>query len=49
MGCDVRLLPVSAIVIGKRHRQELGDLKALAASLEAGLLQPIGVPQSQDP
>ena len=40
---DIRLLPISQIKIGKRHRKALGDLAALAASIESGLLQPIGV------
>jgi hypothetical protein len=40
---NVRPLPISQIKIGTRHRKDLGDLEALAASLESGLLQPIGV------
>ena len=40
---DIRLLPVSQIKIGNRHRKDMGDLRDLAASIESGLLQPIGV------
>jgi AraC-like DNA-binding protein len=40
---EIRMLPISQIVIGDRHRKDLGDLNALAASLENGMLQPIGV------
>src|SRR5262249_47195850 len=37
-------LPIAAIKIGSRHRKDLGDLEALAASLAAlGQLQPIAV------
>jgi DNA modification methylase len=39
----IRLLPISEITIGNRHRKDLGDLHTLAASIENGLLQPIGV------
>ncbi len=45
---DIRLLPISQIKIGKRHRKALGDLAALAASIESGLLQPIGVTPEMD-
>ncbi len=39
---------ISAIKIGKRHRQDLGDLQSLADSIEAvGLLHPIVI-DSQD-
>lgn len=35
---------ISDIKIGERHRKEMGDLKALAASItETGLLQPVGI------
>ena len=40
---DTCLLPISQIKIGDRHRKDLGDLCDLAASIEKGLLQPIGV------
>jgi N6-adenosine-specific RNA methylase IME4 len=40
---DICLLPISEIKIGHRHRKDVGDLAALAASIESGLLQPIGV------
>ncbi len=40
---DIRLLPISQIKIGDRHRKDMGDLRDLAASIESGLLQPIGV------
>jgi DNA modification methylase len=43
MNHDILLLPISQIKIGDRHRNDLGDLTALAASMEKGLLQPIGV------
>jgi ParB-like chromosome segregation protein Spo0J len=37
-------MKIADITIGERHRKELGDLAALAASIEEfGLLQPIGV------
>ena len=37
-------LPLRAIVVGERHRQDLGDLSALTASIaERGLLHPIVV------
>ena len=38
-----RMLPISQIKIGDRHRKALGDLDSLAASIKKGLLQPIGV------
>jgi hypothetical protein len=35
-------VPIASIKIGRRHRQALGDIKALAASIkDLGLLQPI--------
>lgn len=35
-------IPVSQIVVGERHRKDLGDIDALASSIaEVGLLQPI--------
>jgi ParB-like chromosome segregation protein Spo0J len=40
---EIRMLPISQIVIGDRHRKDLGDLNGLAASIEQGLLHPIGV------
>jgi hypothetical protein len=40
---EIRMLPISQIKIGNRHRKDLGDLHDLAASIEKGLLQPIGV------
>jgi ParB family chromosome partitioning protein len=44
IGAYVATLPLSAIKVGSRFRQEHGDLDALAASIqELGLLQPIGV------
>jgi ParB-like chromosome segregation protein Spo0J len=37
-------VPVADIVIGERHRQDMGDLETLAESMrELGLLQPIGI------
>ena len=37
-------LPLSAINVSTRHRKDMGDLNALAASIKAvGLLHPIGV------
>jgi hypothetical protein len=39
---DIRLLAISEIKIGRRHRKDLGDLVALATSIDRGLLQPIG-------
>src|SRR4029077_10967395 len=43
LGSEVRDLPINQVDIGHRHRKDLGDLAALAASTERGLLQPIGV------
>ena len=48
MNNDTHSLPISQITIGKRHRKDLGDLAALAASIESGLLQPIGVTPEMD-
>ena len=43
-GAYVVTLPLDAIKVGARFRQDHGDLDALAASIKAiGLLQPIGV------
>jgi ParB-like chromosome segregation protein Spo0J len=37
-------VPVADIVIGERHRKDMGDLQSLAESMrELGLLQPIGI------
>ncbi|MBF0261189.1 MAG: ParB N-terminal domain-containing protein [Magnetococcales bacterium] len=37
-------LPIAEIKIGERHRKDMGDIAALASSIEEiGLLQPIGV------
>lgn len=37
-------MPIDAIVVGERHRRDLGDLSGLAESIrDLGLLQPIGV------
>ena len=37
-------VPVADIVIGERHRKDMGDLRSLAESMrELGLLQPIGI------
>lgn len=37
-------VPIEKIQIGERHRQDSGDLEALAANIrEMGLLQPIGI------
>jgi hypothetical protein len=40
---DIRMLPISEIKIGHRHRKDFGDLEGLAKSIESGLLQSIGV------
>ena len=45
---DTHLLTISQIKIGNRHRKDLGDLNDLAASIESGLLQPIGVTPEMD-
>jgi ParB/RepB/Spo0J family partition protein len=35
-------IPISKIVIGKRHRRELGDIEGLAANIrDVGLLHPV--------
>lgn len=37
-------MPIRQIVVGERHRKDMGDLDALASSIaDIGLLQPIGV------
>jgi N6-adenosine-specific RNA methylase IME4 len=37
-------LPLDAIIVGERHRKDMGDVEGLAASIaEVGLLQPIAV------
>ena len=37
-------LPIGGIVVGERHRRDMGDIAALAASMhELGLLQPVVV------
>ena len=37
-------MPIRQIVVGERHRKDMGDLDALASSIaDLGLLQPIGV------
>ena len=42
----VSMKPIGEISIGHRHRQDYGDIDALAASIEAiGLLHPIVVSQ----
>ncbi|MBF0400748.1 MAG: ParB N-terminal domain-containing protein [Magnetococcales bacterium] len=41
---EIVLVPIDNIIVGKRHRQDLGDIEALAGSINTlGLLQPIGV------
>jgi hypothetical protein len=41
-------VPVADIVIGERHRQDMGDLETLAESMrELGLLQPIGITEDR--
>lgn len=38
------LIPLASVQVNERHRQELGDIDALAASIaKLGLLQPIGL------
>lgn len=42
-------IPVDNIVVGQRHRQDMGDLQLLADSISAiGLLQPIGVTSNHE-
>lgn len=37
-------IPVDDVIVGNRHRQEMGDIARLANSIaDLGLLQPIGV------
>lgn len=44
-----RTIRISEVVIGKRHRQDMGDIKALADSIETqGLLQPIGITEANE-
>lgn len=41
---DIQLVPIEKIVIENRHRQQMGDIESLAASInKLGLLQPVGV------
>ncbi|MBF0098766.1 MAG: ParB N-terminal domain-containing protein [Magnetococcales bacterium] len=41
---EITTLPISSIIVGKRHRQDLGNIAHLADSIrDLGLLQPIGV------
>jgi ParB-like nuclease domain/DNA methylase len=41
---DHSMVPIADIIVGPRHRQDLGELDVLAASLsEVGLLQPVVV------
>ena len=41
---EIVLVPINSIIVGTRHRQDLGDIDALANSINSlGLLQPIGV------
>ena len=38
------LIPIADVEVGPRHRKDMGDIEALAASIgEQGLLQPIGI------
>ena len=44
MSDRIMRLPCTSIVIGDRHRKDMGDLKRLADSMHArGLLQPVGI------
>lgn len=48
VGAYIATLPLQAIKVGARFRQDQGDLAALAASIqELGLLQPIAVDREQ--
>jgi ParB family chromosome partitioning protein len=39
-----RLMPIADIVVGRRHRKDMGDIEGLARSIaDLGLLQPIVV------
>ncbi len=41
---EIVLVPINSITVGKRHRQDLGDIAGLANSIHTlSLLQPIGV------
>lgn len=41
---QIKEIPVADVKVGPRHRKDMGDLKALAASIKkVGLLHPIGV------
>lgn len=41
---QAKLMPIEEVVVGNRHRRDMGDLQGLADSIRAiGLLQPIGV------
>ena len=41
-------VPLADIVIGERHRRDMGDLQSLADSMrEVGLLQPIGITEDR--
>ena len=42
-------IPIAQIIVGPRHRQDIGDLEALAASIrDIGLLQPIGITEKKE-
>ncbi|HWB14489.1 MAG TPA: ParB N-terminal domain-containing protein [Pirellulales bacterium] len=49
MNAQVMEVRCSEIKIGDRHRKDMGDLQALATSIEeVGLLQPIGIRESNE-
>jgi ParB family chromosome partitioning protein len=44
MTLGIKTFPIDRIAVGTRHRRDMGDLDALAASIaDVGLLQPIVV------
>ena len=44
IAADTRSLPIGRITVGERHRRDLGDIAALAKSIdEIGLLHPVPV------
>jgi ParB-like chromosome segregation protein Spo0J len=46
---DVIEIPIDDIVLGERHRKDLGDIDSLGASIATeGLLQPIGITRQKE-
>lgn len=49
MNIDLKVIPITAIKVGERFRQEYGDIDTLAASLKKeGIIQPLAVRACED-